>query len=81
MSSSLGEFNEGATLATTARLAVHRSGELITDFRLRRLRSAAEAVATKTAAGPGALYMAGGVGATGIPFTRERVLAAIEAAR
>ena len=49
-------------LATPTRLAVHRSRKLIPEFRLHRPRSAAEAVAMKAAAGPGAvLYMAGGI--------------------
>jgi carbon-monoxide dehydrogenase medium subunit len=48
-------------LATTAPLAVHRSRKLIPEFRLHRPRSAAEAVAMKAAAGPGAVYMAGGI--------------------
>jgi carbon-monoxide dehydrogenase medium subunit len=42
-------------------LAVHRSRKLIPEFRLHRPRSAAEAVAMKVAAGPGAVYMAGGI--------------------
>jgi carbon-monoxide dehydrogenase medium subunit len=40
---------------------VHRSRKLIPEFRLHRPRSAAEAVAMKAAAGPGAEYMAGGI--------------------
>jgi len=48
-------------LATPTRLAVHRSRKLIPEFRLHRPRSAAEAVAMKAAAGPGAVYMAGGI--------------------
>ena len=48
-------------LDTAAPLVVHRSRKLIADFRLHRPRSAAEAVAMKAAAGPGAVYMAGGV--------------------
>ena len=48
-------------LATATPLAVHRSRKLIPEFRLHRPRSAAEAVAMKAAAGPGAVYMAGGI--------------------
>src|SRR5215831_9278062 len=48
-------------LATATPLAVHRSRKLIPEFRLHRPRSAAEAVAMKVAAGPGAVYMAGGI--------------------
>src|SRR6516164_1790244 len=48
-------------LATPTRLAVHRSRKLIPEFRLHRPQSAAEAVAMKAAAGPGAVYMAGGI--------------------
>ena len=40
---------------------MHRSRKLIPDFRLHHPRSATEAVATKAAAGPGAVYMAGGI--------------------
>jgi carbon-monoxide dehydrogenase medium subunit len=40
---------------------VHRSRKLTPDFRLHRPRSAAEAVAMKAAAGPGSVYMAGGI--------------------
>ena len=40
---------------------MHRSRKLIPEFRLHRPRSAAEAVAMKAAAGPGAVYMAGGI--------------------
>ena len=47
--------------ATATPLAVHRSRKLIPEFRLHRPRSAAEAVAMKAAAGPGAVYMAGGI--------------------
>jgi aerobic carbon-monoxide dehydrogenase medium subunit len=39
----------------------HRSRKLIPDFRLHRPRTTPEAVAIKAAAGPGALYMAGGI--------------------
>ena len=46
-------------LDTAAPLAVHRSRKLIPEFRLRRPRSAAEAVAMKAAAGPGGVYMFG----------------------
>jgi aerobic carbon-monoxide dehydrogenase medium subunit len=42
-------------------LAVHRSRKLIPEFRLHRPRSAAEAVAMKAAAGPGGVFMAGGI--------------------
>jgi aerobic carbon-monoxide dehydrogenase medium subunit len=42
-------------------LAVHRSRKLIADFRLHRPRSAAEAAAVKAEAGPGAVFMAGGI--------------------
>ena len=48
-------------LATATPLAVHRSRKLIPEFRLHRPRSAAEAVSMKAAAGPGAVYMAGGI--------------------
>ena len=44
-------------LATPTRLAVHRSRKLIPEFRLHRPRSAAEAVAMKAAAGPGAVKL------------------------
>ena len=61
-------------LATAAPLAVHRSRKLIPEFRLHRPRSAAEAVAMKAAAGPGAVYMAGGIDVvnrmkSGLPVT------------
>jgi aerobic carbon-monoxide dehydrogenase medium subunit len=39
----------------------HRSRKLIPDFRLHRPRTPAEAVKIKAAAGPGAVYMAGGI--------------------
>jgi len=42
-------------------LAVHRSRKLIPEFALHRPRSAAEAVAMKAAAGPGGVFMAGGI--------------------
>jgi CO/xanthine dehydrogenase FAD-binding subunit len=48
-------------LAATSSLAVHRSRKLIPDFRLRRPRSAMEAVALKASAGTGAVFMAGGI--------------------
>src|SRR5215472_5580239 len=48
-------------LATATPLAVHRSRKLIPEFRLHRPRTAAEAVAMKAAAGPVAVYMAGGI--------------------
>ena len=48
-------------LSTAVPLAVHRSRKLIPDFRLHRPRSAGEAVAIKAAAGPGTVYMAGGI--------------------
>ncbi len=47
--------------ATAAPLAVHRTRKLIPEFRLHRPRSAAEAAAIKAAAGPDAVYMAGGI--------------------
>ena len=47
--------------AAAAPLAVHRSRKLIPEFRLHRPRSATEAVAIKAAAGPDAVYMAGGI--------------------
>ena len=40
---------------------MHRSRKLIPDFRLHRPLSASEAVAMKTAIGPGSVYMAGGI--------------------
>jgi carbon-monoxide dehydrogenase medium subunit len=48
-------------LAAATSLAVHRSRKLIPEFRLHRPRSGAEAVALKAAAGPGAVFMAGGI--------------------
>ena len=42
-------------------LAIHRSRKLIPDFRLKRPRSASEAVAMKIAGGDGAAFMAGGI--------------------
>ena len=61
-------------LDTAAPLAVHRSRKLIPEFRLHRPRSAAEAVAMKAAAGPGSVYMAGGIDVvnrmkSGLPVT------------
>src|SRR6516225_11967239 len=61
-------------LATATPLAVHRSRKLIPEFRLHRPRSAAEAVAMKATAGPGAVYMAGGIDVvnqmkSGLPVT------------
>jgi hypothetical protein len=55
---------------TAVPLAVPRSRKLIPEFRLHRPRIAGEAVAMKA-----------GLRLAQIPFTRERVLAAIEAAR
>jgi aerobic carbon-monoxide dehydrogenase medium subunit len=48
-------------VAADAPLAVHRSRKLVLDFRLHRPQTAAEAVAIKAAAGPRAVYMAGGI--------------------
>jgi xanthine dehydrogenase iron-sulfur cluster and FAD-binding subunit A len=61
-------------LDTAAPLAVHRSRKLIPEFRLHRPRSATEAVAMKAAAGPGGVYMAGGIDVvnrmkSGLPVT------------
>jgi carbon-monoxide dehydrogenase medium subunit len=61
-------------LLINAPLAVHRSRKLIPEFRLHRPLSAAEAVAMKAAAGPGAVYMAGGIDVvnrmkSGLPVT------------
>jgi carbon-monoxide dehydrogenase medium subunit len=44
-----------------APLAVHRSRKLIPSFRLHRPKEAAEAAAMKKAAGPDAVFMAGGI--------------------
>ena len=54
--------------------APHRSRKLIPEFRLHRPRSAADAVAIKAAAGPRAVYMAGGIDVvnrmkSGLPVT------------
>jgi aerobic carbon-monoxide dehydrogenase medium subunit len=61
-------------LAAATSLAVHRSRKLIPEFRLHRPRSGAEAGALKAAAGPGAVFMAGGIDVVnrmkfGIPVT------------
>jgi aerobic carbon-monoxide dehydrogenase medium subunit len=61
-------------LAAATSLAVHRSRKLIPEFRLHRPRSGAEAVALKAAAGPGAVFMAGGIDVVnrmkfGVPVT------------
>jgi aerobic carbon-monoxide dehydrogenase medium subunit len=48
-------------LSAVTSLAVHRSRKLIPEFRLHRPRSAMEAVALKSAAGTGAVFMAGGI--------------------
>lgn len=47
--------------ATAPVLTVHRSRKLIPEFRLHRPRSAAEAASIKAEAGPGAVFMAGGI--------------------
>jgi xanthine dehydrogenase iron-sulfur cluster and FAD-binding subunit A len=49
-----------ATLAKPG-LAVHRSRKMVPAFRLRRQRSAAEAVAMQSESGDGAVFMAGGI--------------------
>src|ERR1700733_7392732 len=49
------------TIAFAGPLAVHRSRKLIPPFRLHRPTNIAEAVAVKAAAGPGAVFMAGGI--------------------
>src|SRR6516164_3835239 len=61
-------------LAAASPLAGHRSRKLIPEFRLHRPRSATEAVALKAAAGPGAVFMAGGIDVVnrmkfGVPVT------------
>jgi carbon-monoxide dehydrogenase medium subunit len=61
-------------LPAATSLAVHRSRKLIPEFRLHRPRSGAEAVALKAAAGPGAVFMAGGIDVVnrmkfGVPVT------------
>jgi aerobic carbon-monoxide dehydrogenase medium subunit len=61
-------------LGAATSLAVHRSRKLIPEFRLHRPRSGAEAVALKTAAGPGSVFMAGGIDVVnrmkfGVPVT------------
>ena len=61
-------------LAAATSLAVHRSRKLIPEFRLHRPRSGAEAVALKAAAGPGSVFMAGGIDVVnrmkfGVPVT------------
>jgi carbon-monoxide dehydrogenase medium subunit len=61
-------------LPAATSLAVHRSRKLIPEFRLHRPRSAMEAVALKSAAGTGAVFMAGGIDVVnrmkfGVPVT------------
>jgi len=70
--------------AVAAPLAMHRSRKLIPEFRLHRPRSAAEAVAMKAKAGPGAIYMAGGIDVVnrmkwGVQITDMVYLGAVEA--
>jgi carbon-monoxide dehydrogenase medium subunit len=61
-------------LTAATPLAVHRSRKLIPEFRLHRPRSVTEAVALKSAAGAGAVFMAGGIDVVnrmkfGVPVT------------
>ena len=70
--------------AVAVPLAMHRSRKLIPEFRLHRPRSAAEAVAMKAKAGPGAIYMAGGIDVVnrmkwGVQITDMVYLGAVEA--
>ncbi len=63
-----------ALSATAPTLAVHRSRKLIPEFRLHRPQTPAEAAAIKAAAGPGAVYVAGGTDVVnrmkfGVPVT------------
>lgn len=50
-----------ALAAAAPAFAVHRSRKLIPEFRLHRPQTPAEAAAIKASAGPGAVFMAGGV--------------------
>jgi aerobic carbon-monoxide dehydrogenase medium subunit len=61
-------------LGAAPALTVHRSRKLIPEFDLHRPKTAAEAVATKAARGPGAVFMAGGIDVVnrmkfGVPVT------------
>jgi aerobic carbon-monoxide dehydrogenase medium subunit len=61
-------------LGAAPALTVHRSRKLIPEFDLHRPKTAAQAVATKAARGPGAVFMAGGIDVVnrmkfGVPVT------------
>jgi carbon-monoxide dehydrogenase medium subunit len=73
-------------LAEAPALTVHRSRKLIPEFDLHRPQTTAEAVATKTALGPGAVFMAGGIDVVnrmkfGVPVTDVIHLAGLADAR
>jgi carbon-monoxide dehydrogenase medium subunit len=67
-------MNAALSAPIAAPLTIHRSRKLIPEFRLHRPRTAAAAVAMKAAAGPGAVFMAGGIDVVnrmkyGVPVT------------